>query len=107
VVGVLAALIAALSAGGNKSKKTETSTPTTAAKAAAFTYGTGACPKVDGSSPKTLKFSTAPKRCIDPAKTYTATFDTTEGTVKVALDTKKTPGTVNNFAVLSRYHYYD
>ena len=66
---------AALSAGGNKSKKTETSTPTTAAKAAAFTYGTGACPKVDGSSPKTLKFSTAPKRCIDPAKTYTATFD--------------------------------
>jgi cyclophilin family peptidyl-prolyl cis-trans isomerase len=45
--------------------------------------------------------------CIDPTKTYTATFDTSEGKIAVALDAKKTPGTVNNFVVLSRYHYYD
>ena len=45
--------------------------------------------------------------CIDPVKQYTATFDTTEGVIEVALDTKKTPLTVNNFVTLSRYKYYD
>jgi cyclophilin family peptidyl-prolyl cis-trans isomerase len=72
-----------------------------------FTYGTAECPKADGSSPVTKTFSGPPKLCIDPSKTYTATFDTSEGTIKVALDTTKTPGTVNNFVVLSRWHYYD
>ena len=83
---------------------TATSTPTTPA---AFTYGTGACPNADGSSPKTIDFTSAPQLCIDPAKTYVATFDTTAGTVKVKLDATATPGTTNNFVVLSRYHYYD
>ncbi len=45
--------------------------------------------------------------CINANKTYTATFDTSEGKVIVNLDTKKTPNTVNNFVVLSRYKYYD
>jgi len=74
---------------------------------AGFPYGTGACPNPDGSSPRTIDFSAAPKQCIDPSKTYTATFDTTAGTVVVKLDAKSTPGTVNNFVVLARYHYYD
>ena len=47
------------------------------------------------------------RHCIDPAKTYTATFDTTAGTVEVILDTTATPSTANNFVVLARYHYYD
>ena len=45
--------------------------------------------------------------CIDPAKTYTATIDTSEGSFTVALDAAKAPNTVNNFVVLSRYHFYD
>jgi cyclophilin family peptidyl-prolyl cis-trans isomerase len=45
--------------------------------------------------------------CIDPNKSYTAVFDTDQGQIEVALDTKKTPQTTNNFVVLSRYHYYD
>ena len=45
--------------------------------------------------------------CIDAAKSYTAVFDTSEGEIQVALDTAKTPKTVNNFIVLSRYKYYD
>jgi cyclophilin family peptidyl-prolyl cis-trans isomerase len=69
--------------------------------------GATPCPATDGSSPRTTSFAKAPPTCIDPTKTYTATFDTTEGKVVVALDAKKTPGTVNNFVVLSRYHYYD
>ena len=45
--------------------------------------------------------------CIDPTKTYTATFNTTEGKIVVSLNTSSVPQTVNNFVVLSKYHYYD
>lgn len=65
------------------------------------------CPKTDGTERRVTTFEQAPPNCIDPAKSYTATFDTTEGTIVVDLDTKNTPGTVNNFVVLSRYKYYD
>ena len=65
------------------------------------------CPKTDGSEKRTTVFAKAPTMCIDAAKAYTATFDTSEGTVVVALDTKNTPNTVNNFITLSRYKYYD
>jgi len=69
--------------------------------------GPTACPNPDGSSPRTIDFSSPPPTCIDPAKTYTATFDTTAGPVVVKLDTTTTPKTANNFVVLSQYHYYD
>jgi cyclophilin family peptidyl-prolyl cis-trans isomerase len=69
--------------------------------------GTTPCPKFDGSSPRTTSFAKAPPMCIDPTKSYTAVFDTTQGKISVALDTKVTPGTTNNFVVLALYHYYD
>ena len=65
------------------------------------------CPVTDGSQARVTKFEKAPPMCIDAAKKYTATFDTTEGTIVVALDTAKTPQTVNNFVTLARYKYYD
>lgn len=65
------------------------------------------CPAADGSSPRTTKFEKAPPMCIDPAKSYVATFDTSAGTMKIRLDASGMPGTANNFVVLSRYHYYD
>jgi cyclophilin family peptidyl-prolyl cis-trans isomerase len=65
------------------------------------------CPAADGSSERTTSFEKAPPTCIDPAKTYVATFDTSAGTVKVQLDAAKMPSTTNNFVVLSRYHFYD
>jgi cyclophilin family peptidyl-prolyl cis-trans isomerase len=72
-----------------------------------FAYGAGECAAADGSSPKTRSFTQAPKLCIDLAKTYTATIETTKGTYKVLLDTKGAPGTVNNFVTLARFHYFD
>jgi cyclophilin family peptidyl-prolyl cis-trans isomerase len=45
--------------------------------------------------------------CIDPAKRYTATMDTSLGTLVIALDAAAAPVTVNNFVFLARYHYYD
>jgi cyclophilin family peptidyl-prolyl cis-trans isomerase len=65
------------------------------------------CPAVDGSSPRTTSFEQAPTTCLEAGQQYAATFETNKGVIKVQLDTTKTPNTANNFAVLSRYHYYD
>ncbi|MCY3849719.1 MAG: peptidylprolyl isomerase [Acidimicrobiaceae bacterium] len=45
--------------------------------------------------------------CIDPAKSYTATMETSLGSMTIHLDAAAAPKTVNNFVALSRYHYYD
>jgi peptidyl-prolyl cis-trans isomerase B (cyclophilin B) len=71
-----------------------------------FTFGTGECPPRRVTEP-VRSFDAAPQECIDPAKTYTATFHTSEGDIVVDLDTATTPGTVNNFVTLARYGYYD
>jgi cyclophilin family peptidyl-prolyl cis-trans isomerase len=64
-------------------------------------------PAPDGSSPRTIKFREAPPMIIDIAKRYTATMETSMGTLVIALDALKAPKTVNNFVFLARYHYYD
>ena len=70
-------------------------------------YGTGECAPAEGVEEPVLTFDDAPKRCIDPEKTYTATFETSEGTVVVELDTDTTPVTANNFVNLARSGYFD
>lgn len=65
------------------------------------------CPAEDGSAERTTSFEQAPPMCIDPSKSYTATLSTTEGDIVVDLDAASAPETVNNFVVLSRYHFYD
>ncbi|MDQ4097744.1 MAG: peptidylprolyl isomerase, partial [Actinomycetota bacterium] len=65
------------------------------------------CPAADGSSPQRRRFNAAPPLCIDPSRRYTATMVTSKGTLTIALDPALAPKTVNNFVVLSRYHYYD
>jgi cyclophilin family peptidyl-prolyl cis-trans isomerase len=88
---------------------TITGTPPTAPPAPPGATITGAtpCPNLNGSSPRTLHFASAPPSCIDPGKHWSATFNTTEGNITVAFDTSKTAGTANNFIVLALYHYYD
>jgi peptidylprolyl isomerase len=85
---------------------TAPATPVVTAPGATLT-GDTKCPAVDGSQARVTKFEKAPPMCIDASKKYTATFDTTEGSIVVDLDTAKTPQTVNNFVTLSRYKYYD
>lgn len=65
------------------------------------------CPKTDETETRTITFAKAPPMCLDPAKKYTATFDTSEGKIVVELDTTNTPNTVNNFVTLARYRYYN
>jgi cyclophilin family peptidyl-prolyl cis-trans isomerase len=64
-------------------------------------------PDPSGSSPQKRKFDGEPPMTIDPAKRYTATMETTKGTMTIALDPVAAPRTVNSFVVLARYHYFD
>jgi cyclophilin family peptidyl-prolyl cis-trans isomerase len=65
------------------------------------------CPEADGSSERAIAFESAPPMCIDETKTYTAVVETNHGPFTVELDAAKAPETVNNFVVLSRYHFFD
>jgi len=44
---------------------------------------------------------------IDPSKRYSATMETSMGTLVIALDAISAPKTVNNFVFLALNHYYD
>lgn len=52
-------------------------------------------------------FEAPPPMSIDPSKAYTATLDTSEGEIVIALDAEKAPVAVNNFVFLSREGFYD
>jgi cyclophilin family peptidyl-prolyl cis-trans isomerase len=116
---VVIALVAAVFGTGGRGKdqvSTGDSTTTVAARtpptakpvaAGQQLRGPTPCPQADGSSQRTDRFSGPPPLCLDPAKSYVARFDTTEGLIEAALDTRSAPLTTNNFVVLSRYHYYD
>jgi cyclophilin family peptidyl-prolyl cis-trans isomerase len=123
IVGIVAFLIGTSSGGSNKSAASSSTTTAPASSTTASTAVAGAPPKAPpvvggqtltgatpcptASSPRVSKFAQAPPMCIDPTKTYTATFNTSEGNIVVGLNTSSVPQTVNNFIVLSQYHYYD
>ena len=48
-----------------------------------------------------------PKMTIDPTASYTATMDTSEGTIVIALDAAQYPTSVNNFVFLAKQKFYD
>lgn len=71
-------------------------------------YGSGECPPEDGVDTPVLDFDDAFQQCIDDTKTYTATIETSEGTVVAELDPSAgAPITVNNFVSLARNGFFD
>jgi cyclophilin family peptidyl-prolyl cis-trans isomerase len=116
---VIAYLISVFAGGGDDEDQTASSTTATTAPGSPVTVAVSAppagasitgdtpCPPADGSAERTTTFEKAPPTCIDPAKSYTAAIATSVGTFTVALDPTTAPQAVNNFVVLSRYHYYD
>ena len=52
-------------------------------------------------------YSSPPAMTIDPAKKYTATFDTSKGQIVTELFPKEAPVTVNNFVFLAKEGFYD
>ena len=65
------------------------------------------CPAADGSAKRTTTFPLAPPLCIDTEAGYQATIETTEGTIRLALDPIHSPLATNSFVYLARYHFYD
>jgi peptidyl-prolyl cis-trans isomerase B (cyclophilin B) len=52
-------------------------------------------------------YSAPPAMLIDPARQYTATFETSRGSIVCELFPKDAPTTVNNFVFLARDKFYD
>ena len=86
---------------------TEVLADETATKNAVFEFGTTECPPTDASADQRREFADAHQLCIDPAKSYTANFDTTQGSFTVQLLPERAPGAVNNFVSLARWKYFD
>jgi cyclophilin family peptidyl-prolyl cis-trans isomerase len=86
-------------------EETTTTTAATTEEPTGFTYGTGKCPGPDAK--RKTAFDDAPKKCIDTGKDYGAVIDTSKGKLTIDLAEGAAPGTVNNFVVLSRWHFYD
>jgi len=72
----------------------------TVSQGTAATSSTGA----DANVPTT---GTAPDVTINTAKTYTATLDTSEGKIVIALDAKTAPKSVNQFVTLANERFFD
>src|SRR3954469_11176467 len=53
------------------------------------------------------QYSAPPAMTIDTNKNYTATFETSRGTIVCELFAKDAPKTVNNFVFLAREGFYD
>jgi cyclophilin family peptidyl-prolyl cis-trans isomerase len=53
------------------------------------------------------QYASAPPMTIDPKKTYTATMETTAGTITIQLDPTIAPNHVNSFVFLARDGYYN
>src|SRR5271163_854008 len=53
------------------------------------------------------QYPAPPPMTIDPNKKYTATFETSKGTIVCELFAKEAPKTVNNFVFLASEKYYD
>jgi cyclophilin family peptidyl-prolyl cis-trans isomerase len=52
-------------------------------------------------------YASQPPMSIDPKKTYTATIETSAGTMKAELFPEDAPRTVNNFVFLARDGFYE
>lgn len=106
-------ILTALSLISFKSNKTP-STPTAIeptpeqeiATSSANTLGTTSMPSNQPSTPP-RPTSNPQVMHIDSNKNYTATLKTTAGEVVIALNTKATPVTVNNFVTLARNAFYN
>ncbi len=65
----------------------------------------GETPKPTTMAPK--QYAKAPDMQIDVAKNYTATMNTSAGTIHIDLFADAAPKTVNNFVFLAREGFYD
>lgn len=65
------------------------------------------CSEARPARPVVPPITAAPPMTIDPAKTYTATLETSCGTLTIKLADETSPQTVNSFVFLARQKFFD
>jgi cyclophilin family peptidyl-prolyl cis-trans isomerase len=85
---------------------TETGTVTATAATGSGEVACGADEPAKAGKPKP-QFAGPPPMDIDPKATYTATMQTSCGTIVIELDPKRAPQTVNSFVFLAKEGYFD
>jgi peptidyl-prolyl cis-trans isomerase B (cyclophilin B) len=98
---LLAALlfVAGCGSGGDEASNGDTSGTTTTS--------VSECTDVEASDARTPDPATAPSQPLDPAKSYTLTFDTSCGSFTVTLDQKLAPKTSASLVALAKDGYFD
>ena len=84
--------------------KTGTVTPTAPNESGEVACGAEAPPQAGKPKPQ---FAGPPPMKIDPKATYTATVETSCGTIVIELDAKRAPQTVNSFVFLAKQGFFD
>ncbi|MGD9694234.1 MAG: peptidylprolyl isomerase [Thermoleophilia bacterium] len=111
-IAALAALVAAMLAtgacGGGSSPTEGGGTTATAPPATTTVTGAEGC-RTDPPEPPPDpgSYPSGPRRVIAPGRHYTATLDTSCGTIVIALDQAEAPRAVNSFVFLARRHFFD
>lgn len=99
----------------SSTSSTSATTTTTDPRAVATTYATvparsadaSQCPPERGRRERRVLFDDTPAMCIDPEAQHIAEVTTNYGTFQVALNTRAAPWTVNNFAYLAGWRFYE
>jgi peptidyl-prolyl cis-trans isomerase B (cyclophilin B) len=97
---VLSCLLLAGCGGGDDESSAGTDTTTTSAPVTE-------CQDVDAPEARDAETRDAPTESLDPAKTYTLTFDTSCGSFTITLDQKLAPETAASLVALARDGYFD
>lgn len=104
VVAIVAAFFVV--SGGSQEVRGAGATPSATPSAGTGAVACGSkAPKTAGQKKPT--FSKPPTMTIDPSKSYTATLDTSCGSIAIRLDAATAPQNVNSFVFLIRKGFYD
>jgi cyclophilin family peptidyl-prolyl cis-trans isomerase len=105
VIALISGLGVVLLTGGNtKTTARPTPTPTPAPSAGGVACGANVPEAAAVDKPT---FKKAPPLTIDKGKKYTATLETSCGTIELELFPKEAPLAVNSFVFLAKKHFYD
>jgi peptidyl-prolyl cis-trans isomerase B (cyclophilin B) len=106
VVALIGGVLAFAAFTGSETPPAASGTPTPSASSTNQPVACGATAPADANK-QPQEFAEPPPMKIDPSKTYTATLDTSCGTIAIQLLADQAPETVNSFAFLAGKGYFD
>jgi peptidyl-prolyl cis-trans isomerase B (cyclophilin B) len=106
VVALIGGVLAFAAFTGSETPPAASGTPTPSASSTTQPVACGATAPADAKE-QPQEFAKPPPMTIDPNKTYTATLDTSCGTIAVQLLADQAPQTVNSFVFLAEKGYFD